>query len=125
MRVFSAWAFSLWLFAATPFAQTGEMKSCNENMTFCWYSDEVDAWGTAWKSDDPAEKSLQQVTEVRCVQKLHVCIKARNQKSSLLEWSVTNIDLYSVRSWDDTQVRAIMDEQTIPECEQDTLIINR
>jgi len=125
LRLISVLALLFWLFAPTTSAQSKDAKPCNENMTFCWYNDDVDAWGTLWKSDDPAEKSLEQVTEVRCVQRLHVCIKARNQKVNFGLPSVTNIDLYNVRSWDGTQIRAVMDEQIDPDCEQDTLVINR
>jgi len=110
--------FSSWIAVPTLFA------TCNKSMTFCSYSDEVDAWGTIWKSDDLSEKSLEQVTEVRCVQRLHVCIKARNQKLPSGSSTATNIDLYNVRSWNDTEIRAVMDEQIDPDCEQDTLVIN-
>ena len=59
-------AFVLCLFAPTAFTQSKDVRQpCNEKMTFCWYPDEADAWGRLWKSDDPAEKPLQQVTEVR------------------------------------------------------------
>ena len=117
-----AWAF---LLPNGPQVQANETDHCDEYMTFCWYGDEVDAWGTVWTTDSPGEKSLEQVTEVRCVQKMHVCIVARNQKVNLLGRTVTNIDLYNVRSWDDTQVRAIMDESATLGCEQNTLVLNR
>jgi hypothetical protein len=131
MCVIVTLAFLL-LLVPTTFAQSNKADHpCDKYMKFCWYgpyqdgSDEVDAWGTLWKSDDPTEKSLEQVTEVRCVKKLHICIKARNQKVTFLDSSVTNIDLYNVRSWDNTQIRAVMEEVTVPECEQETLVINR
>jgi hypothetical protein len=108
--------------AAVP--QLNANSACNEYMTFCWYGDEVDAWGTVWKTDDPSEKSLEQVTQVRCFQKLHVCMKARNQKVPL-GWTVTNIDLYNVRSWDTNEIRAVLDESADSQCEQDTLLLNR
>ena len=34
------------------------------------------------------------------------------------------LDLYDVRSWDDTEIRAVMDEITDPACEKDTMVIN-
>jgi hypothetical protein len=106
-------------------AESNRTIPCDKYMKFCWYSDEVDAWGTLWRSDDSTEKSLEQVTEVRCVKRLHVCIKARNQKVGAGFLSATNIDLYNVREWNETEVRAVMDEQIDPECETDTLVVNR
>ena len=120
-------AFLLWLSAPTTFAQSRDVRQrCNEKMTFCWYPDEVDAWGSLWKTDDPTEKSLQEVTEVRCVKRLNVCIKARNQQNpAAASSSLTNIDLFNVRMWNDTKIEAVMDEQVTPECEQDLLVMNR
>jgi hypothetical protein len=120
----------IWLAIPVISAQPKD-NPCNKTMTFCWYgpfqdeSDEVEAHGTIWKSDDPSVKSLEQTSEVRCIKKLSVCIHARNQKVFSGVPSVTSIDLYNVRSWGNTEVRAVMDEQFAPDCEQDTLVINR
>lgn len=126
----SCCAVCLIFLSPTTFPQSKNEEACNKNMTFCWYgpyqdgSDEVDAWGNQWKTDDPTEKSLNQVTEVRCIKRLHVCIKARNQQT-FRGGSLTNIDLYNVRSWSDVKVQAIFDESADPQCEQDTLVLNR
>jgi hypothetical protein len=124
MRIHSALAILSLLCAPAMFGQNTSQEGCNEKRTFCWHSDEVEAWGELWKSDDPSKKPLEQVTEVRCVKKLHVCIKARNQQRHFGLPSLTNIDLYNVRSWDHTQIRAVMDEALDSECEQDTLLVN-
>jgi hypothetical protein len=130
MRTILVLLFSL--FAPALFAQSANTKAaCNDTMTFCWYgpyqdgSDDVTAWGTVWKSDDANEKSLEYVTEVRCIKRLRVCINARNQKGFFDIPRLTNIDLYNVRSWNNTEIRAVMDEITWPDCEQNTLVINR
>lgn len=114
-----------------PAAVAGHPNNCNQMLTFCWYgpyqdgSDEADAWGTLWKSDDPSEKSIEQNVEVRCIKRLGVCIQARNEKALFGGPTTTNIDLYQVRSWDGTEIRAVMDENFASQCEQTTLVINR
>jgi hypothetical protein len=105
--------------------------SCNETMTFCWYGSElvsvpqVTAYGNRWVSQDKEEKPFEWVTQVRCVQELHVCILACNQK--VLNGSVTNTDLYKVEEWNEYQIRAV-GESDFPrgkECEIDSLLLNR
>lgn len=104
---------------------------CDKTMSFCWYgaeivSDpEVTAYGNRWVAQDKEEKPLEWITEVRCVQRLHTCIVARNQK--VLNGSVTNTDLYNVEEWSSYQIRAI-GENSLPkgkECEIATLLLNR
>ncbi|MGH9512143.1 MAG: hypothetical protein ACRD2U_08395 [Terriglobales bacterium] len=117
---------------ATTFTQSTEPDVCNQSLTFCWYgpyrdgSDEIDAWGNEWKADDPTEKPIKQVTEVRCVKRLLICIKARNEQMPFGGGtSHTNIDIYNVRFWNSLKVQAVMDESSDRECEQDTLVLNR
>jgi hypothetical protein len=104
--------------------------SCNYAMTFCWYgpykdnSDESNAWGNQWVSHDKDEKALRQVVEIRCLKSLGLCIHARNQ--IIGRKPLTNIDLYYVREWSDSQIRADMEgSKSPPRCEQDSLLINR
>ncbi|HEV2422030.1 MAG TPA: hypothetical protein VGS59_10020 [Candidatus Acidoferrales bacterium] len=108
--------------------------NCTKLMTFCWYGSEdvsdpgVFAHGNRWVSQDKDEKSLEWVTEVRCVQALHLCILARNQKLlSSPDQSDTNIDLYYVKEWNEYQIRAVGENDFPPgkECEIDTLLLNR
>jgi len=110
--------------------QSGD-TNCTLWMTFCWYDSEqvsnpeVIAYGNRWVSQDKAEKPFEWVTQVRCVQQLHACILARNQKIG--SGSQTNTDLYRVEEWSDYQIRAI-GESDFPhgkECEIDSLLLNR
>jgi hypothetical protein len=100
-------------------------------MTFCWYgpysdqSDEVDAWGNHWVSEDKTESPLEWVTEVRCVRRLDVCILARNQSPSHTDRHITNVDLYKVSRWDRNQVTAVGEQSTFSDCEEDLLSLNR
>jgi hypothetical protein len=106
--------------------------SCTEGMTFCWYGSElvsdpeVIAYGNRWVSQDKEEKPIEWVTQVRCLQQLHVCILARNQKV-IGDWSQTNTDLYRIKEWSDYQIRAIGESDYPPgkECEIDSLLLNR
>jgi len=112
--------------------QSGD-TSCNEMMTFCWYgvgdvSDpQVTAYGNRWTTQDKDERPLEWVTEVRCIQKMRVCILARNQKIG--RGSHTNIDLYSVEEWSDYQIRTVgvgdAPHGSGKECEIDSLLLNR
>jgi hypothetical protein len=105
--------------------------SCTKWMTFCWFGSEtvsdpeVAAHGNRWISQDKDENPLEWVTEVRCIQKLHACILARNQR--VLNGTVTNIDMYRVEEWSNYQVRSV-GESGFPqgkECEIDSLLLNR
>lgn len=100
-------------------------------MTFCWYGSElvsdpqVTAYGNHWVSQDKEEKPLEWVTQVRCLQELHICILARNQK--VLNGSLTNTDLYKVEEWSEYQIRAVGESSFAhgKECEIDSLLLNR
>ena len=104
---------------------------CDKTMSFCWYgaeivSDpEVTAYGNRWVAQDKEEKLLEWITEVRCLQTLHACILARNQKIG--NGSLTNIDIYRVEEWSDYQIRAVgeSDSPRGKECEIDSLLFNR
>jgi hypothetical protein len=48
-------------FIATTASQTKSQEKpnpCNESMTFCWYGEEVQAWGNSWVAQDQTEKPL-------------------------------------------------------------------
>jgi len=128
-------------FSSTVWAQDSPRKypwqgkgtSCTPTMTFCWYGSdlvkdpEVRAYGNRWVSQDKDEKPFEWVTEVRCIQVLHLCILARNQKVSFAGGTLTNIDLYYVQEWSEHQIRAV-GESDLPhgqECEIDSLLLNR
>lgn len=104
---------------------------CDKTMSFCWYGSEivsdpeVTAYGNRCVSQDKEEKPFEWITEVRCIQKLHVCILARNQK--IQNGSRTNMDMYRVEEWNDYEIRAIEESDLQPgkECEVDTLLLNR
>jgi hypothetical protein len=104
---------------------------CDKTTSFCWYGSEfvsdpeVTAYGNRWVAQGKEEKALEWITEVRCIQKLHVCILARNQK--IANGSHTNIDMYRVDEWSEYQIRAVGESDFLPgkECEVDTLLLNR
>jgi hypothetical protein len=127
MRLF--WILLLLLSTSGTLPQSEKPDHCNHSMTFCWYgpfrdgSDEVDAWGNQWKADDPTESPIKQTTAVRCIKRLHICIEASTQ--TIANQSVTHIDLFNVRSWDDLKVEAVNDEIADPKCEQEALTLNR
>jgi hypothetical protein len=129
------------LLASTARAQDSPKKypwqekgtNCNPTMTFCWYGSdlvkdpEVTAFGNRWVSQDKEEKPLEMVTEVRCIQTLHLCIFARNQKVPFTGGTLTSIDLYHVQEWSEYQIRAV-EEGDVPhgrECEINSLLLNR
>jgi hypothetical protein len=129
------------LLAATAWTQDTPKKypwqfedtGCSEWMTFCWHGSEivsdpeVKAYGNRWVTQDKDEKPLEWVTEVRCIQKLRICILARNQKIG--GGSQTNIDIYPVEEWSDYQIRTVgvgdAPRGSGKECEIDSLLLNR
>jgi hypothetical protein len=128
------------LFASAAWAQNAPKRypwqsnntSCNATFTLCWYgSDEVSdpevtAYGNRWVTQDKNEKPFEWITEVRCLQKLHLCIFAHNRGFGVGK-SRTEIDVYHVEEWSEYQIRAI-GENDFPqgkECEIDTLLLNR
>lgn len=128
------------LFAHTAWTQDTPKKypwqwsgtNCTRGMTFCWYGSDVvvdskvTAYGTRWATEDKDEKPFEWVTAIRCLQTLHLCILARNEKVPL-GGSATTIDLYYVKEWSEYQIRAV-GESDLPrgkECEIDSLLLNR
>jgi hypothetical protein len=127
------------LFASVAWTQERPKKypwqygdtSCDKTMSFCWHSSDVVfnpqviVYGSRWVSQDKEQKPLEWVTQVRCVQELHVCVLARNQK--VLNGSETNADLYRIQEWSNYQIRAIgeSDRPRGKECEIDSLLLNR
>lgn len=114
--------------AASAVAQTNypwqwHGTTCDRNMTFCWNgpykdnSDEVEAWGSRWVSEDRAVKPLEWIRAIRCIKPKELCVVARTQMG------MTNIDLYPIREWTNDQVTA--GEEQKGDCEEETLLINR
>jgi hypothetical protein len=105
-----------------------EDKSCSKDNTFCWWgpyadkSDEVTAFGSRWSSQDKTEKSLEWITEVRCIRSRNLCIHAHNQLSFGVRQ--TSIDLFKVTRWTDFEINAVADEGPEP-CEKNSLVLNR
>lgn len=103
--------------------------ACNKDLTFCWYgpyadeSDEVEAWGNRWSTDDPSEKPLEVNTEVRCVKRLHVCLKAGSQKA--LGQIITKVDILPVTRWDSEQITADGEGNSVEPCERNTFVVSR
>ena len=101
---------------------------CNKEMTFCWYgpyvdgSDEAEAWGNRWSTDDSSEKPLEVNTAVRCVKKLHVCLKAGSHNVG--GRTITKIDILPVTRWGSEQITADGEDSLDP-CERDTFIVSR
>jgi hypothetical protein len=100
-------------------------KPCDESMSFCWYGDEVDAWGNRWVNADP-KKSMEVAIAFRCVKNMGICIEAHahhipaNGKSL-----VTAIELLPVKHWDSQQITADAESFDWEPCERDSYIINR
>lgn len=127
------------LFASLAWSQSTPKKypwqdgdtPCDKTMSFCWYGSEtvsdpeVTAYGNRWVAQDREEKPLEWITEVRCIQKLQVCILARNQKIS--NGSRTNIKMYRVEEWRDYEIRTVGvgDGPRGRDCEIDSLLHNR
>jgi hypothetical protein len=94
-------------------------------MSFCWYGDEVDAWGNRWVNADP-KKSMEVAIAFRCVKNMGICIEAHahhipaNGKSL-----VTAIELLPVKHWDSQQITADAESFDWEPCERDSYIINR
>jgi hypothetical protein len=133
---FAVAVLAVMLFASIALSQATKRYSwqnknfpCNETQTFCWYGSELSsdpeviAYGNRWVSKDKEEKPFEWITEVRCVQKLRVCILAHNLKL-IGGGSQTQIDLYHVEEWSGVQVRAV-GEPAIGNCEIDSLLLNR
>src|SRR5579884_3776618 len=87
---------SLCILASAQSKGQDKTDACDKGLTFCWYgpysdgSDEVEAWGNHWVPQDASEKPLEVNTEVRCVKRLRICIKAGSQ--TLFGRTVTRVD---------------------------------
>ena len=121
-------------FASIAFPQGPNQKEsdCNSTMTFCWYATDVKdpavfAKGDHWVAQDKDEKPLEWVTAIRCIESMHICILARNQKVGSLGRTSTSIDLFRIQEWSNYQVRAVEENYFPPgrECEIDSLLLNR
>lgn len=97
---------------------------CDEKMTFCWYGDEVEAWGDRWVPQDSSEKPLEQSSDVRCIKRLGICAKAVSQTTSFGK-RVTKVDILPITHWDAQQITADGEDSSFDPCEKDTYILNR
>ena len=114
------------LFCASGVSQTkNPTKSdpCDQGMTFCWYGDEVEAWGGRWVAQDPSEKSLGSSSGIRCIKRLGVCAKAVSDIASGKNF--VGIEIPPVTRWDAQQITADGENRTVDQCEQDAYILNR
>src|SRR5947199_10267702 len=56
-----------------------EPEACNQTLRFCWYEDEVFAYGNRWVPQDSSEKRILYNVALRCIKKLGICAVAVNQ----------------------------------------------
>jgi len=134
MRYLLAFALMATLFALSQSvlgqASSRQSEPCDKEMNFCWYdpypdgSDEVEAWGDRWISQDKNEKNFEISSEIRCVKKLGVCMYASSQ---LVFGSkrITKIDLLQITRWDNNQITADGENASREPCDRDSYIINR
>jgi hypothetical protein len=132
MKQLTFLALLLFASAACPQGSSQKESNCNSTLTFCWYGTDVKdptvfANGDHWVTQDKDEQSLEWVTAIRCVQTMHVCILARNQKTGTVDRTSTTIDLFQIQEWSTYQIRAIEESNYPPgrECEMDSLLLNR
>lgn len=124
-----AFCVVLVLFWCSGFIQNQKIEPCDKETTFCWYgpyadgSDEVEAWGDYWVSQDATEKPLEYSSEVRCIKRLKVCAWAQN--SVLLGRNITKVEILPINRWSDQQVNADGEQGQLSACEQDSFVLNR
>ena len=102
-----------------------QKKSCDENLNFCWYDDEVTVQGNRWVSEDHKD-TLEVGLTFRCVKPLNLCIRARSYHNltdnNLI---VTNIELMPITHWDSQQVATKAENYDSEPCGRDSYVINR
>ena len=120
--------FAFLILTGPTLGQAQKHDPCDTQFTFCWYgpyddgSDEVKAWGQNWTPQDASEKQLKVPTAIRCVKRLHVCLKSVTH--DIEGRAITRIDILPVQHWSSQQVTANGEDQTDP-CERESYIINR
>ena len=111
---------------STP--QNAEEDPCDKAMTFCWYgpykdgSDEVKVWGHHWIANDQS-KPIDFRTAIRCVKRLHVCMKAEDVTFS--GNTIMRIEVLPVTSWTAVQVKAEGESAGLEPCDRESYIINK
>lgn len=104
-------------------AQPSEPDACDQRLTFCWYGEEVEAWGHRWAPQDPSEKPIEMSVDVRCIKSLRICAKARAfSMGGKIEASV---EILPVTRWTPDQITADGESAGTDPCERDTYIISR
>jgi len=114
-------------FIATTASRTKSQEKpnpCNENMTFCWYGEEVQAWGNSWVAQDQTEKPLNISLEIRCIKKFGICALAAAQLV-MGNKIVTKVDILPITHWDTNQITADGENPSKDPCEKDSYILNR
>lgn len=114
------------LFCASGVPQTkSPTKSdpCDQNMAFCWYGDEVEAWGSHWVAQDPSEKPLESSSGIRCIKRLAICAKAVSNIG--FGKNFVGIEILPVTRWDAQQITADGENRTVDQCEKDAYILNK
>ena len=102
-----------------------QKKSCDENLNFCWYDDEVTVQGNRWVSEDHKD-TLEVGLTFRCVKPLNLCIRARSYHNFTdKNLIVTNIELMPITHWDSQQVATKAENYDWEPCERDLYVINR
>ena len=100
-------------------------QPCDETMSFCWYDNEVEAWGNRWLNAD-SRMSMEVGIAFRCVKNMGVCIEAHAHRIPANGQSlVTAIELLRVTHWDGQQITANAESFDWEPCERDSYIINR
>src|SRR5690348_1466326 len=117
---------ALFLFAACfvghSAAQTPPYsKACDNQMNFCWYDDELQAFGKQWRSDDGKDK-LDVVTAFRCLKNARICIHAHTHHFKFYDSIVTNIEIMPVTHWDNEQITAKAEGYEWEPCDRNTYV---
>ena len=126
MKIHSIWLFSLVaLVSVHCCAQQKPIpkkSACDDTMKFCWYDDEVQAWGQRWVSQEKKD-TLEVSVAFRCLKSLGVCIQAHSHKFS--DTILTSVELMPVTHWDNQQITAKAENYDGEPCDLDTYVINR
>jgi hypothetical protein len=108
--------------------QTGQRKAaCDDEMTFCWYGEEIEAWGGKWVSQD-GKDTIEASVAFRCFKSLGICICASARAIEVPKdrrHIINNIDISRVTHWDDQQITAKSENFDWEPCDRDSYIINR
>jgi hypothetical protein len=115
---------ALSLFCCTTIApQTGKSNPCDPGMAFCWYSDDVEVWGSHWVPQDPSEKSIEESAGLRCVKALNICALARSVIAG--QKNFVGIEMLQVIRWDAQQITADGENNGVVPCEKDSYIFTK